>query len=335
MKYRNLSKWSLWAPLLLTLLGSTQLSAKTEDTVKETFSTTGAGLLTLQLQSSSVEIDTYNGQEVSIEIHRSMKRGDQNDFAKELEKFDLTFEQNGNQIQCTLNYENNNSVWSLFSGYKHRLGLRTVVRIPKEYDVQTQTSGGSVSLSNLVGNATLKTSGGKISMESVQGNITARTSGGGIRADDCVGNVDMHTSGGPIQANNVNGTLVARTSGGNITVQDVSGNATVSTSGGSITLGTIDGNLEAGTSGGSIRATIVGQPTKDCVLKTSGGSIHVAIDPKVNLQIDASTSGGGVSSELSLSQSETKRSSMKGRLNDGGPTLKARTSGGSIHINSI
>lgn len=160
---------------------SSQLSAKIEDTVKETFSTTGAGLLTLQLQSSSVEIDTYEGSELSVEIHRAMKRGDQEDFQIELEKVDLTFEQGGNDIRCTLKYENKSSGWSLFSGSKNRLNFRTVVKIPKEYDIDTNTSGGSIDLNNLIGNADLNTSGGSIRMEYVQGNLKARTSGGSIQ----------------------------------------------------------------------------------------------------------------------------------------------------------
>lgn len=104
MRHRDLYTWSLWTPILLTLLASSQLSAKVEDTIKEIFSTTGAGLPTLQLQSSSVEIDTDEGSELSVEIHRTMKRGDLEDFQKELAKVDLTFEQNGNDIRCILNH---------------------------------------------------------------------------------------------------------------------------------------------------------------------------------------------------------------------------------------
>ena len=118
-------------------------------------------------------------------------------------------------------------------------------------------------------------------------------------------------------------------------MQDVNGHTEVSTSGGSINLGTVAGNLQASTSGGSIHASLAGQPTEDCLLKTSGGSIHIAVDPKANMHIDAATSGGKVTTKLPLASLESKRSSMKGQLNAGGPILKTRTSGGSIHINSI
>jgi DUF4097 and DUF4098 domain-containing protein YvlB len=321
--------------LLLSFLASTQLSAKVEDTVEESFSTKGPGLLTLQLQSSSVDIDTYNGSDVSIAVTRTMKHGDKKDFENELEKLDLRFEQSGNDIRCILEYKQNKRGWSLFSGRKPRLNFKTVVRIPKEFDVDANTSGGSIDIKNLIGDASLHTSGGGIEMDNVEGAVTARTSGGGIRAKDCKGNVEMRTSGGSIKADNIAGTLYGKTSGGHITVQDVNGNTEVSTSGGSINLGTVAGNLQASTSGGSIYASLAGQPTEDCLLKTSGGSIHIAVDPKANIQIDAATSGGSVTTKLSLASLESKRSSIKGQLNAGGPTLKTRTSGGSIHINSI
>jgi len=335
MDIRKLKQLARWGPVLLTIITSNQLSAKVEDTVKESFSTTGSGLLSLQLQSSSVDIDTYEGSEVTIALTRIMKKGDKDDFEDELKKVDLTFEQSGNEIRCVLKYENKNMGWRLFGSSKNQLTFRATVRIPKEFEVDIHTSGGSIDIKNLVGDAKLHTSGGPIHMDNIEGKVTASTSGGGIKAKDCAGNVDMRTSGGSITADNIAGKLYGKTSGGNITVKDVTGHANVSTSGGSITLGTVIGNLEASTSGGSIRATIGGQPTEDCVLKTSGGSIYVSIDPKANLEIDASTSGGSVSSQLSLTNVDAKRSYMKGQLNAGGPTLKTRTSGGSIHISSI
>ena len=335
MNIRKLAQVGLWGPFLLTLFASTQLSAKFEDTVEESFSTTGPGLLNLKLQGSNVDIDTYDGSEVRIAITRTLRRGDEEDFQKELEKLDLTFEQSGNTIHCTLEYAGKKSGWGFLFGRSNRLNFKTVVKLPKQFDADVHTSGGSIFLNDLVGEAKLRTSGGRIEMDNIQGDLVAKTSGGGIQAKDCSGDVEMRTSGGSIKAQNIAGKLYGRTSGGNITIEDIEGDADVSTSGGSINLGTVVGNLEASTSGGSIRASIAGQPTKDCYLKTSGGSIYIAVDPNANLNIDASTSGGSVKTQLSMAKTETKRSSMKGTLNEGGPLLKTRTSGGSIHINSI
>jgi DUF4097 and DUF4098 domain-containing protein YvlB len=72
------------------------------------------------------------------------------------------------------------------------------------------------------------------------------------------------------------------------------------------------------------------------VLESSGGSIEVAIDPSANLDLDASTSGGSVSSDLPVRVVGTvSHSSMHGSIGSGGEELRLHTSGGSIHIHAL
>ena len=59
------------------------------------------------------------------------------------------------------------------------------------------------------------------------------------------------------------------------------------------------------------------------------------LDPAVSLDIDASSSGGSVKSELPLTVSGTlSRTQLRGVLNGGGATLKLRSSGGGVRIES-
>lgn len=325
----------LWSAVLLGFITAISLSAKYEDKVEESFNTTGAGLLSLDLQGSPVDIDTYAGREVKITITRILRKGDKEDFEKELKNLELNFEQSGNDIRCDLEYRHENKWWNFLTNRGSSLNFQTKVLLPRQFNVDVRTSGGSIDLEALEGDAELRTSGGSISMNEVVGEVTAKTSGGSIHARNCQGDVELKTSGGSIHAADIDGSLEAKTSGGRIEVKDVKGDTHVATSGGSINLGTVQGNLDASTSGGSISATLAGQPNADCQLRTSGGGIHLNVDPSANLMIDASTSGGGVDSNLNLTTTERKRSTLRGRLNAGGPLLKARTSGGGITINSI
>ena len=71
-------------------------------------------------------------------------------------------------------------------------------------------------------------------------------------------------------------------------------------------------------------------------LETSGGSIEIAIDPAANLNLDASTSGGSVSSDLPVRVVGTiSHTSMHGSIGSGGEELRLHTSGGSIHIRAL
>jgi HSP20 family molecular chaperone IbpA len=147
-------------------------------------------------------------------------------------------------------------------------------------------------------------------------NVDVNTAGGSISVDDLEGEVEVDTSGGSIKLGNIVGNVKAETSGGSIKTQD------------------IDGNVNAHTSGGSIKVTMTKQITEDASLTTSGGSVTANLVHDIKVDIDASTSGGRVRSDFSVDGKVTKRS-VRGEINGGGPKLRLKTSGGSIHINSI
>jgi len=53
----------------------------------------------------------------------------------------------------------------------------------------------------------------------------------------------------------------------------------------------------------------------------------------VNLNLDASTTGGSVSSDIPvLVQGKASRSSLKGKMGKGGELLRIRGSGGSVRL---
>jgi hypothetical protein len=54
----------------------------------------------------------------------------------------------------------------------------------------------------------------------------------------------------------------------------------------------------------------------------------------IAVDVDASTSGGRVRSEFDV-DGRVKRTSIRGRINGGGPELKMKTSGGSVSIKEI
>ena len=63
-------------------------------------------------------------------------------------------------------------------------------------------------------------------------------------------------------------------------------------------------------------------------------SIRVQIDPSSSYTISAATSVGSVTSDLPVSSQSSSRTSLRGDLNGGGPELTAKTSAGSITIES-
>lgn len=228
---------------------------------------------------------------------------------------DFSFEENPGEVRVRAQRLR---PWSFFGSIFGGMWLHYDIRVPKNTAVEIRTSGGSIKVFALAGNTDLRTSGGSIEASQVTASLRARSSGGNIRAEMIHGETELSTSGGGIEADSIDGSLVAHTSGGWIHINGVAG------------------RVDARTSGGPINATFDRGDSRGGVLETSGGGIYVKIDPAANLEIEASTSGGGVSSSLPLRVSGRFSSNrLHGTLGAGGELLVLRTSGGSIRLSGL
>jgi hypothetical protein len=228
---------------------------------------------------------------------------------------DFDFEENPGDAEV---HARRRGPWDFFGSIFSGIWLHYDVRVPKNTQVEIQTSGGGIKVFALTGDTELRTSGGPIEASQVTGNLRANSSGGNIRAEVVHGDASLATSGGGIEADAIDGSLKAHTSGGWIHISAVAG------------------RVDARTSGGSINAAFAKGDSSGGVLDTSGGGIDVKIDPAANLDIDASTSGGGVHADLPLRVSGNfSRDNLHGSLGTGGATLRMHTSGGSIRIGAL
>lgn len=245
--------------------------------------------------------------------------------------YKLSFEGSGDR--ATVKVDRRGGGW--FSGWRSNAGLHYEVHLPHNATVFIETSGGAIEIEDIEGDIDLDTSGGRIAVAQIQGNVNADTSGGGIRISGVTGDVRADTSGGSISVETVDGRVVADTSGGGISIRDVSGDIEADTSGGPIEIVGAGGKVNADTSGGGVSATFARGNRAGGSLSSSGGPVTVTVDPSVGLDIDASTSGGSVRTDLPITvQGSVSKSALRGRLNAGGAMLKLRSSGGGIRIES-
>jgi Toastrack DUF4097 len=208
--------------------------------------------------------------------------------------------------------------WNLLDFLFDPLGLHYEIRVPKSTTLEIRTGGGGIRVDSIVGYAELKTSGGSIELSHLTGDVHAHTSGGKIRAEQIRGEVEVGTSGGGIEADSIDGGLVADTSGGGIRINGITGRVRAHTSGGSIEVVLSKGNAHGG------------------VIETSGGSISVKLDPAVNLDVDASSSGGSVTTNLPLRGMDSFwRNNLRGTLGSGGELLRIHTSGGWLRLEAL
>ncbi|MDZ7370764.1 MAG: DUF4097 domain-containing protein [candidate division KSB1 bacterium] len=299
--------------------------------VAKSFQVSSKGTLTVETVLGSIEIIPGDQDALRIEIRRKPSPLSDKEAQRLFDELMIRFEQRGNDVFVFIEHEKQGD-W--FHRMRHwRLQLQIIAYVPREYNLDLVTAGGSISVSDLNGEVKARTSGGSLTFGNINGPITGRTSGGSISLESCMGAVDVRTSGGSIRIGRVEGTVEAHTSGGSLKIVKAAGKVNASTSGGSITVEEAAGSITASTSGGSITAKITAQPADDCRLTTSGGTISVYIAPELKFSLDAKTSGGKVTTEFPvLIQGEIDRTHLVADVNGGGPLLYLRTSGGNIHI---
>lgn len=261
------------------------------DALHYRFDAAPGGLLRIVAEGSSIDIETGAYDTVEVDISR---RGDSE--RRILRDYDIEVYQKDGEIVVDIDRDR---VFGGFFGLFSFLdgNLEIDIRIPKRFDLNLTTSGGSIQIADLEGSVEARTSGGSLRFRTIDGPVTARTSGGSITIEECSGETHVRTSGGSIRLNDVGGTV------------------------------------HASTSGGSVRAYISKQPQGDSSFKTSGGSVVVYLDDSIAVNLEARTSGGRVSSDFDLGpHGSSERHRLIGELNGGGPELYLRTSGGSIKI---
>lgn len=318
--------------------------------VEKTYNVTPGGRLTLLSEFGAVEIQTAEQDEVAIVVTKASKYRLLKAAEKMIADFELGFEHEGSDVRIEGAFKRGRKHWQKKLS---RLNVHFLVRVPHRYNIDVETSGGSVSVADLEGDVRAKTSGGTLHFGNITGSVSGRTSGGSIELASCDSAVELKTSGGHIKAVDVGGDVQAetsggnlhfsaiagaihgKTSGGNIQVEHCEGEADVHTSGGNIKLQRVNGSVKARTSGGSIHAAMFVQPQSECNLRTSGGNITVALIPDIAVAVEAETSGGRVATDFAVEstvQGKVPKNKVKGNINGGGPLLKLRTSGGNIHL---
>ncbi len=324
--------------MALLQLATPPLLAATEgepaEIVRHTFTVASGGKLLLNTDRGSVTVSGSDQPNAEVEVTRRITRGSGEKARSLLARHEVEFNQDNNTIRVDAAVRGGDR-WS-WTGPQLEVTIK--VRLPREFNAEVQTAGGSVTAAQLKGDLSLRTSGGSVHLEDLAGKIKGRTAGGSIKARGLTGASELTTSGGSITVEGVTGDrLKVGTAGGSINLRQIETPIEAQTSGGSINVETAASPLRATTSGGSITAVLTAAPKAETSLKTSAGGITVTLPAGAAFQLDASTSAGSVRSDFPITTTRTSsdhdnRSSLSGPANGGGPLLKLRTSAGSIRI---
>jgi len=172
--------------------------------------------------------------------------------------------------------------------------------------------------------------------------LRARSDDGSIRVEGLEGRLELRTSDGSIRARDVSGDLIMNTGDGSVTVGAAEGRLEVDTGDGSVDVsGRLD-RVKLHTGDGSVvfRAEPETRMSSGWEITTGDGGVTVYLPDGFSTELDAHTGDGTVRSDLAVlsdlesagGQREDRRRSLRGRLGEGGHTLRIRTGDGSIRL---
>lgn len=300
-----------------------------EDTIKQQIDAIPGGKLVMDVDFGAVDVSPGADGQVAVGAHRTVDFGNESKEKEYLAAAPVTISKDGDAIIVRGHSSNRQTFWSF--PHSH-MDAQYTIHVPRNFDVDLHTSGGSIGATDLMGNVKARSGGGRLSFARLQGTLIAGTSGGSVELNNCDGPIEVESSGGDIKTENGKGSLLAHTSGGSIQVRDFVGDTQVRTSGGDLMLDRITGGIKGKTSGGSIRAAVAGPTVNDIKLETSAGSITVGLPASAAVEIVADTSAGRVKSDLPLVIESADHEHLRARLNGGGKSVVLRTSAGSIII---
>ncbi len=127
---------------------------------------------------------------------------------------------------------------------------------------------------------------------------------------------------------------VDNTNGG-IQLRDLQNSVDAETTNGGISGEGLRGNLRAQTTNGGVTLDVASLGPEGIDVSTTNGGVSLTIPADARADLSARVANGGIDSgNLKLETTESSRRRLEGRLNGGGPTIKAETTNGGIRLSS-
>ena len=210
------------------------------------------------------------------------------------------------------------------------------VTVPTKFNLDLRDIEGRIYVTNIQGTVKAWTAARSIHIGQVTGDVNAESASGGIALQGATGNAHLKSAGARLLLGEIGGEAQAQTAGGPIKVLQAHGPLRAITSGGSIIIGAAFSSVEARTAGGSIAVAFLGQPPRDSTFSTSGGSIEIKLLPKLDFNLEGQAQNGLVESDLPVQwEGDAQAHPRRGRINQGGPKIIAKTTAGRVWFEGL
>jgi hypothetical protein len=270
----------------------------------KTFKVTGQPEVVLDTFDGSIELHSWDRNEIEVEIERrAMEQA-------LLDEIKVDAQQQGDKIIVKVTGPTLRQR-SVTFGVHISPTARLRVAVPRSANISAVSGDGSIRAEAIEGRIMLRTSDGSVTASRLGGDVQIRSGDGSIRIDNATGKLDLETDDGSIGVEAQPSVLRLSTGDGSVRVAIdpdtvMTDNWDITTSDGSVTLtlpGRFNAELDAETSDGAVRSN------------------HPLLDSEDGRQEDESSR-----------ERRERRRAMRAKIGDGGKILKIRSGDGSIRI---
>jgi len=277
---------------------------------QDTFDVGPGGTLLIEVHDADVEVVTKAAGGATVEI---FLRSNDMDWAREIfAEMEISTRLDGDSVVVETTKKPSGSWWN---GTGNRwFNVIARVQIPEEFDLDVSTGDGDVSVDSLRGEAKIHTADGDISMARLDGPaVILGTSDGDIEAESLTADrIEIHTADGDIDVGNISGPVTAKTSDGDIQISLAAAG---------------EASLQSGD--GDVRVEL----DQAAPLHISTGDGDIAIIAPRSLAADVDLRGEDVELVGGLAiEGSVRDGRAQGRINGGGPLIKAETGDGEIRL---
>lgn len=195
--------------------------------------------------------------------------------------------------------------------------VEVLVELPAGSDVRGGTANGDCVVEGAVGSCRLKTPTGDIRVERAA-DVRLKTTGGTVVVDDVTGQADV-SGNGDIRIGRVGGGAVVKNIGRDSWIGEVAGDLQVDAINGDITVGVARAGVDARTANGAIRVGELGSGPAD--LYTATGGVTVGATGGSAIELDAHTSAGRVRNTVTTPSHPARTIKVRARSHGGDITI--------------
>jgi hypothetical protein len=261
---------------------------------EQRFTVSGRADLTLETFDGSIEVRSWNRNEVLIVVEKR---------ARDREAIDgirIDSRQDGDRIVFGAREEERRG---RHRGFGQGSSARLIATVPVASAIRARSGDGRVQIEDIEGDVTVNTGDGRVQIENVVGDVAVETGDGSVRLDSVNGGVNLRSADGLIRVTGRLSRVRARTGDGSITVLAGPGSQA-------------NADWDIATGDGAVRLEL---PVDfDAELDAHTGDGRVTLE-----DLSFSDQGGARGGQLRT---------LRGALNQGGSAVHVRTGDGSISV---